>query len=51
MPRKLAGVITKPLWMIFEQSWDSGKVLIFKKGEEEEEPGNYRSVKLTSSAW
>ncbi|KAJ7416863.1 RNA-directed DNA polymerase from mobile element jockey [Willisornis vidua] len=54
--KELANVITKPLSMIFEQSWESREVsvdrklvnvvLIFKKGKEC--IGNYRPVSLTS---
>ncbi|CAM4576771.1 unnamed protein product, partial [Caretta caretta] len=55
--KELAGVIAEPLSITFENSWRSGELLddwkkanvvpIFKKGKEED-PGNYRTVSLTS---
>ncbi|GAB0189276.1 mitochondrial enolase superfamily member 1 [Grus japonensis] len=53
--RQLAGVIAKPLSIIFEKSWRTGEVPkdwkkatpVFKKGKKEN-PGNYRPVSLTS---
>lgn len=40
--KELADVITRPLLMIFEQSWESGEVKECKKGD----PGSYRPVSL-----
>ncbi|KAJ7409504.1 RNA-directed DNA polymerase from mobile element jockey-like protein [Willisornis vidua] len=55
--KEIADVITKPVSVIFEWSWDSGEdpadwkvaniVPVFKKGKKVD-PGNYRSVSLTS---
>ncbi|KAK4832250.1 hypothetical protein QYF61_021602 [Mycteria americana] len=54
--RELAEVLTKPLSILYQQSWLSGEVPvdwklanvmpIYKKGQKEE-PGNYRPVSLT----
>ncbi|KAK4828709.1 LOW QUALITY PROTEIN: hypothetical protein QYF61_000547 [Mycteria americana] len=53
--RELADVLTKPLSIIYQQSWLTGEVPIdwsnvtpiYKKGRKED-PGNYRPVILTS---
>jgi len=55
--REQAGVVTKPLSMIFEKLWQSGEVPgdckkgnitpIFKKGKNND-PGNYWTFGLTS---
>ncbi|KFQ06379.1 hypothetical protein N330_13140, partial [Leptosomus discolor] len=55
--RELAGVLTKPLPIIFQQSWLTGEVpadwkstnktLMYKKGLKDD-PGNYSPVSLAS---
>ncbi|PKU30840.1 rna-directed dna polymerase from mobile element jockey-like [Limosa lapponica baueri] len=55
--RELAGELTKPLSIIYQHSWSTGEVPddwrvakvtpIYKKGRKED-PGNYRSISLTS---
>jgi len=57
VPSELTDVVVKLLFIIFENSWRSGKVpsdwrkdnitLVFKKGNKED-PGTYRPVSLTS---
>ena len=47
--RELVDIVAKPLLMIFEKSWWSGKILgRWKKESRKENPGNYQPVSLTS---
>ena len=55
----LAAVIMRPLSTTFQWSWESGEipvdckltnaVPVFKKGGQEEDPGNYRPLGLSSA--
>lgn len=44
--KELADTITRHLLIIFEQSWESGDVLVFNEGVKDD-PGSYRPVSLT----
>ncbi|KFP26779.1 hypothetical protein N325_03884, partial [Colius striatus] len=57
VPRELAGMLAKPLCIIYQQSWLAGEVPsnwksdsvkpVYKKGQKDD-PGNYKPVSLTS---
>lgn len=46
--KELANIIMKHLLIIFEQSWESGEVPVFKRGKKDD-PGNNRPVRLMPS--
>jgi len=57
VPRELADLIAKPLSMIYERSWQSGKapsdwrkgkIVLISKKSGEEDLGNYQLFSLTS---
>ncbi|KAK4826389.1 LOW QUALITY PROTEIN: hypothetical protein QYF61_008060, partial [Mycteria americana] len=47
VPRELVEVLTKPLSIIYQQSWLTGEVPVDWRKGQKEDPGNYRPVSLT----
>lgn len=48
--KELVDVIMRHLFMIFEQSWESGEVPVFKEGKKDD-PGSNRACQSYSTAW